>query len=246
LTSLKFEGNSWKTSRFIAIKNFTQSFLFLVSEIIFSYFIDLSIFLPEGHIVGDFTSFSMNMYRLIGQIPMFLTFFLTLNHLRKGKEILELIDWFLKFHAELAKAFGVTKFFRRYFWILFICLVAVRIFSMSFLLKWNILVTLSYLFKLCCDLFLVMFLFVFIILVNYLNFALENFNRGLMGTLQPKCQDDLENLVELYLKIFESIERFYKIFYLEVALILLHFISKAVLIVRESSTEMMVITVPGS
>lgn len=233
LTNFTSHGKSWKSSKVLKIKNLLQCLVFSAIEIYFVTFIDFSLFLPEGHSVEDFTSFSMKMYRLIGQLPMIMTCFLTLSHLMKNEETLDLIDWFLKFYCQFKQFSKCKKFMGIYFIKLFVFMILVRVISVSFLLQWDILVSISYLSKMYSDLFLAMFLFAFICFVNYIKFLLLNFNNALKKIMSADVEiRQLENSMEMYQRIFENVQKFYSLFYLEIALVLLHFIVKAVLMVR--------------
>jgi hypothetical protein len=238
LTSLKFDRNSWKTSRSITIRNFFQCLLLFGIKIYLFLFIDISIYMDKGHIYEEFTSFSINIYRLTGAAPMILNFFLVLNHLRKQNKIAKLINWFSKFHEEFSSVSKCGKFSKRYFVVLLICIISIKTLSLFFLFRWNFLVSSLFLAKFYSELFIGMFLFVFIILIEYLIFVLDSFNQSLKTVLQSEGNvAELENLIEIYRRIHESIEKFYEVFHFEIALVLSYFIAKGVLMVSHSSSS---------
>ena len=234
IASLKFEEKTWKVSKFNVGKNSVQVILFVISEFVFIVFIDLSIFLPEGHSVDDFTSFSIRIFRLIGEIPMFITCFMILNHLRKRKIIPEMCNSFENFHKEFSKFSSCSNFGGNNFIVLLIYMISVRALTFSILVQWNIYVTLSYLLKLYCDICIQMFFFMFVVFVHYLNFITKNFNKTLESVLKSSNNlDALKNCLEFYKRILEIIDAFYKVFHFEVFLILTVLIAKGTMMVSK-------------
>lgn len=234
LSCFVIDNDTLKVSKAIAAKNVMTLLLIIAVEISFSYFIDLTIFLPDGQSTESFTKFSLATFRLIGILPLWTAAFIITNQNLKRFQVLSLLNDLKKFDESFTN-FSEAKDFISTIRLQLIAMLAyltiMKVLQLVITLKVNIIVLISYFSKFYCDYVTLMFLIIFSLFIKYFTFVMKTVNRSLKNALELELNDKVETILKYYDRIWEILNTFYNIFHLQICMLQSFIIAKLLFLV---------------
>lgn len=232
LCSFKKEKGALRISKSIAVKNFIVIVVLLVAEISLKTLLNISIFLEEGQVLSDFTSFSIVMFKFISITPFLTSSFILFHHQFRQGKILQLLNHLKEFHQNFllfAKCSGFHEKIRAFTLWTIIYMTVLKTVETCFMLKWNFWVNLTYFLRFFNDYVTAMFFLTYALAIKYASFLLENLNLR----LSQSCQEDLEleKVSEFYESIWQILNSFHSIFHRQTSVFIFFIVVKIVLMV---------------
>lgn len=230
LSSFKQGRVGLEVSTFSAIKNL----ILLVAIVGFAfyrrYFIATELFLPNTHSFDNVTGFSVSIIQIIGDIPVVTAGFVLIMHLKKLKEILNIIKILYNFNASFNLFEDFCKENRKFFLLAFAYLTLSKVSQFILILKPNIWVVITYAVRMFCECNVSLFILTFSMFIKYATFLIANLNSNLREFNERRDQ----NLSEA-LSYFQGIEKimngFFSVFHVQIGFLIGFMVLNAVLMV---------------
>lgn len=232
LSCLTFQKCTLRVSNVIAVENILIILSIALFKAYLILYVDLSVFLPEGQNLDNYTPFSIAIFRVIGELQTEVAASMIVVQVMRRKEILSFVH-LIKLNVDSSLTFNRKR--GRILIAIFIYVTLFRVLQTSIMLKLNFWVLMTYLARFYCEYAIEIFQLLFAAFIEFSTFLLEDFNANIETRLNAGeiNERSFESLSEFYENISMTIKKFNKIFHLQNCILFTYIIVKLVLLVSE-------------